>query len=120
MERENGAFEWFKKHNSKFELSKFALIDFHYKSSAPRRPLTLRNATITSAGTHGFPGVVIDQSLRWNAYAAHALSKGTAYVLQIKRIASANKGLPAAMLRRLYLAVAVPKMLYAIDVWCTP
>lgn len=120
MERENGAFDWSEKHNSKFELSKFALIDFHAKSSAARPPMKLRNTTITPARVHKFLGVVVDQSLRWNAHAAHALSKGTAYVLQIKRISSANKGLPATMLRRLYLAVAVPKMLYAIDVWCTP
>ncbi|KAI5985866.1 hypothetical protein EDD15DRAFT_2110079, partial [Pisolithus albus] len=64
--------------------------------------------TITPSRTHKFLGVVIDQTLRWNAQVAHALSKGTAYAMQISRIASANKGLPAYLLRRLYLAVALP------------
>ncbi|KAI6001335.1 hypothetical protein EDD15DRAFT_2158845, partial [Pisolithus albus] len=120
MERRNGAFRWSESHNSKFELSKFALLDFHYNASTERQPLKLRRTTITPSRTHKFLGVIIDQTLRWSAQVAHALSKGIAYAMQISRISSANKGLPAYLLRWLYLAVAVPKTLYAIDVWCTP
>ncbi|KAI6003074.1 hypothetical protein EDD15DRAFT_2157446, partial [Pisolithus albus] len=120
MERRNGAFAWSKDHNSKFKLSKFALLDFHYNSSTERPPLKLRNTLIPPSRSHKFLGVVIDQSLRWNAHAAHAMAKGTAYTMQISRISSANKGLPASLARRLYLAVAVPKMMYTVDVWCTP
>ncbi|KIK14245.1 hypothetical protein PISMIDRAFT_17420 [Pisolithus microcarpus 441] len=120
MERQNGAFKWSESHNSRFKLSKFTLLDFHYNTSTERRPLKLCNTTIASSWTQKFLGIVIDQTLCWNVQAAHALSKGTAYIMQISCISSANKGLPATLLKHLYLAVAIPKMLYAIDVWCTP
>ncbi|KAI6004884.1 hypothetical protein EDD15DRAFT_2155433, partial [Pisolithus albus] len=108
MTRLGGAFAWSVTHNSNFKLSKFALVDFHYHSKNPHPPLTLRNATITPSRTHWFLGIIIDQSLCWNAHAAHALAKGTSYVMQIRRLSAANKGLPETLLHRLYLAVAVP------------
>ncbi|KAI6006914.1 hypothetical protein EDD15DRAFT_2121178, partial [Pisolithus albus] len=81
-------------------------------------PLKLHNTLILPSHSHKFLGVVIDQSLRWNVHTAHALAKGTAYVMQISHISSANKGLPASLVRHLYLAVVVPKMLYAVNIWC--
>ncbi|KAI6016452.1 hypothetical protein BKA83DRAFT_4002678, partial [Pisolithus microcarpus] len=86
----------------------------------PCPPLYLCNTTIMPSRSHQFLGVMVDQSLHWNTHAAHTLTKGTAYVLQIGCILSANKGLLANLLCQLYLTVAVPKMLYAVNVWCTP
>lgn len=47
MTREGGAVEWSNKHNSKFEFSKLALIDFaHRNSKKPHPNLTLPNVTL--------------------------------------------------------------------------
>ena len=48
------------------------------------------------------------------------VAKGQAWVAQIQRIARVTKGVPPALLRRLYLAVAVPRIFYAADVFLVP
>ncbi|KAG2063420.1 hypothetical protein BDR04DRAFT_940490, partial [Suillus decipiens] len=50
----------------------------------------------------------------------NAIAKGTSYVLQLRRLSSSAKGLPLRLMRQLYLAVALPKMLYAADLWFSP
>ena len=39
LEREGGGYQWSKDHNSKFETSKFALIDFSLNRSKERPPI---------------------------------------------------------------------------------
>ena len=41
-----------------------------------------------------------------------------ATIAQIRRVARTTKGIKGTLVRRLY--VAVPKMMYTVDVWCTP
>lgn len=65
-------------------------------------------------------GVLIDQELRFKEHGALALAKGTAWVMQFRRLAKPAGGIPAQYVRRLYYGIAVPRMLYAADVWCPP
>lgn len=120
MNRRGGAFEWSAEHNSKFEVSKFALVDFSRKKDIDRPPLRLRQTTITPAPSHKFLGVIFDQELRWNLQVEHAVAKASKWVSLFRRIARNRSGLSAPLLRRLYKAVAVPKATYAADVWFTP
>lgn len=120
LERPGGGYDWASTHNSKFETSKFALVDFSMNSIKERPPLVTRGITITPTATHRFLGVILDQSLRWKAHIAYALAKGTAYVFQLRRLSSTSMGMPLSLMRQLYLAVALPKMLYAIDLWYRP
>ena len=55
MNRQHGASEWLAIHNSKFEVSKFALIDFSRKKDIDRPSLRLRQTTITPLGVPQIP-----------------------------------------------------------------
>lgn len=42
------------------------------------------------------------------------------WTLQLRRLAKPSSGLSPGQVRRLFIAVALPKMGYALDVWCSP
>jgi hypothetical protein len=120
MERKEGGYEWAKNHNSKFETSKFTLMDLCSQAKKEQPSMTLRGITLKPTPHHKFLGVIVDQTLRWNAQVTHAIAKGTAYAIQLKHLSSSSMGIPMSLMRQLYTAVAVPKMLYTIDVWFRP
>ena len=69
MTRRNGAIDWSKNHNSKFEFSKLALIDFAHRNKKIHRPhLTLPNTTIMPSRNTKYLGVFLDQHLSWNTH----------------------------------------------------
>ncbi|VDC04308.1 unnamed protein product [Peniophora sp. CBMAI 1063] len=119
FERRGGAREWATKHFSRFETSKFKLMDFS-RSPIQRPELRLGNVTIRPTHTHRFLGVIWDDQLKWKDQADGAVAKGRKYVLAIRRLARIKHGLRPKFVRRLYISVAIPKMLYAVDVWCLP
>jgi hypothetical protein len=82
--------------------------------------MTIRGSIIHPSATHKFLGVILDQELRWKAHIAYAIAKGTAYALQLRQLSSTAAGMPLKLTRQLYQAVAIPKMLYAADIWFTP
>jgi len=63
-------------------------------------------------------GVIVDQTLSWKAQQAHAIEKGTKWALQIKWLSGPSWGIMPKYTRRLYISVAIPRILYAADVWC--
>ncbi|KAI0066765.1 hypothetical protein BV25DRAFT_1790450, partial [Artomyces pyxidatus] len=82
--------------------------------------LVLPAVTIQPSATTRYLGVIFDQHLNWKAQTQHAVRKGTVWTEQLRRLARPSTGLTSAYVRRLFIAVAIPKMLYAADVWCTP
>ena len=120
LERAGGGYQWSADHNSRFEPSKFALIDFSLNRSKERPPLTTRNITITPTRTHKFLGIIIDQELRWREQVNHALGKGAQYTLLMRRLSGASWGVPTRLIRQLYQAVVVPRVTYAASVWIRP
>ena len=82
--------------------------------------LTLHDGTIKLAQQHKFLGVIVTNTLSWSVQITHAIAKGTAYILQLKRLSSVANGIPLSLMCQLYRAVAVPKMLYTVDVWFRP
>jgi hypothetical protein len=120
LERPGGGYDWAKDHNSKFETSKFALMDFSMNPIKERPLLITRRTTINPTVMHKFLGVILDQALRWQPHIAYAIAKGTAYVLQLRRLSTTSTGIPISLMRQLYLSVALPKMLYAVDLWFHP
>jgi len=117
LEREGGAYEWSADHNSRFETSKFGLVDFTLSKSKPRPPMTIRGNVIMPAPSHKFLGVVVDQELRWKEHIAYALAKGAGYAALLRCLSRPAHGIPTRLIRQLYRAIAVPKMLYAASVW---
>lgn len=120
LERAGGGYDWSRTHNSRFETNKFALMDFSMNRRKDRPEMPLRGTIIRPSSTHRFLGVILDQELRWKAQIDNAIAKGTTYVLQLRRLSSSAKGLPLRLMRQLYMAVAIPKLLYAADLWFSP
>ncbi|KIK13673.1 hypothetical protein PISMIDRAFT_17820 [Pisolithus microcarpus 441] len=120
MERENGAYDWSTKHNSRFETNKFALMDFTQSRSRQRVPITLRGVRIDPSPTHRFLGVMVDHELRWKSHAAHAIAKGTRHAMMLRRLSSTTWGIPLKLMRQLFTATVLPKITYGASVWIHP
>jgi ribonuclease HI/endonuclease/exonuclease/phosphatase family metal-dependent hydrolase len=127
MVREDGVFQWATEHNCEFGVDKFQLLDCSRKreadptAAAKTRPiarpdLILRGQRIASTPAAVFLGVKIDRELRWKAQADKMVAKGQLWAAQIQRIAKVTRGVAPALIRQLYLAVAVPRIFYAADV----
>ena len=120
MERRGGAYNWLNKHNSKFETSKFSLIDFMLNRSKEYPPMVIHDTTIKPSTSHKFLGVMVDQELQWKEHASYALAKGAAYVALIRRISKLAYGVSPRLMYQLYCSIAVPKMLYIASIWLKP
>ena len=121
MTRQGGAIEWTTTHNSKFEYSKLALIDFAHRSrSEPRSPLVLPSITITPSESVKYLGVILDKGLNWKEQAAYVAGKGSTWAAQIRRAVRPSWGLTPRSARKLYVGVAIPRILYGIEIWCYP
>jgi ribonuclease HI/exonuclease III len=128
MERPNGIFDWARDHNCEFGTDKFQLLDLSRKKQQdpnnprkrvpiPRQHLILNNITIPSKQSIKILGVHIDRELRWKEQGAVALKKGQDWITQFARLAKTTKGIATKYMRQLYLAIAVPRMLDAADVF---
>ena len=121
MTRQNGMIEWSRSHNSPIEYSKLALIDFaHHGVKKPRPPLVIQETTIEPAQNTKYLGIILDQHLNWSPQLAYVRGKGTKWSSQICRLTKPSWGLTPKGARKLYISVAIPRILYGRDVWCTP
>ena len=121
MDRPGGALEWSRTHGSEFSLDKFGLINCKARAATLGPALKLSDGTsIPPSDHHRFLGVLLDNRLKFTQHVDLALAKGMRWVSLIGRLARARNGLAPAVLRRLYLTVAVPGMLYAADTFLTP
>jgi hypothetical protein len=62
----------------------------------------------------------VDNKLNWKAQCASALGEGQDWVIHFSRIARTTKGIPAKYFQQLYISIAIPRMLYAADIFLTP
>src|SRR5882724_10438583 len=85
-----------------------------------RRPIFLRGVKVLAVATHKFLGVILDQELWWKEHIQYAQQKGTKWVTQYRRLAKPMKGVSAKHMRQFYISVAIPKMLYAADLFLIP
>ena len=86
MNRNGGVFEWSANHNSRFKVTKFALVDFSQAKDIPRPPIVLRQTVIDPTPAHKFLGVYFDQELRWHRHVDYAMSKASRWISLFKRI----------------------------------
>ena len=121
MTRAGGIADWSSSHNSPLEYSKLALIDFAHRNKPVKRvPLCLLQRSVAPVESTKYLGVIFNQNLNWKAQHANAISKGTKWALQIGRLVKPTWGISPNYARKLYISVAIPKALYAADVWCNP
>src|SRR6266436_3292925 len=121
MTRPGGVYNWSTNHNSPLEHSKLALIDFAHANNKKDRPaLTLPNSTITPSSSTKYLGIMVDQHLNWKVQQAYTIEKGSKWALQIKRATRPSWGITPKYARRLYISVALLRILYGADIWCGP
>ena len=130
MESDDGALAWGRQHKAEFELDKTALIcascgrkpdpNNRGKSTPlPRPPIHIQGHRVEPTKSYKFLSVIIDEELKFRDHAAYVIAKGTKYVLACGQMTRASKGVQGNVMKKLYESVAIPKMLYAIDVWGT-
>ena len=116
--RTGGVAEWSSLHNSLLEYSKLTLVDFAHRQSPKRRsPLHLLQITIQPTKSTRYLGVIFDQHLNWEEQHTCAEGNRTKWAMQIRRLAKPTWGLTPGNARWLYISIAIPQILYMIDVW---
>jgi ribonuclease HI len=131
MTKEDGGLQWSRTHNSKFEVSKSVIMHFTRKTDRDpetdngRIPLTrpqlvLEGKIVKETECFKYLGVLVDSQLRWNEQAQRAIANATKWILQYKRLTRTATGVSSKLMRQLYLAVALPKITYGLDIWYTP
>jgi hypothetical protein len=129
MERPGGGFSWSSSHNSPFELSKTALMNFprSFRDPIPG-PLSLDrpnpDGSVTMSLAHPvssykYLGVIFEPKLRWSLQHKKALAAATFWASRIGRLSKAGSGLSTAGAKQLYNTVAVPRFSYGAEVWYT-
>jgi len=132
FQRVGGPAIWGHTHFSVYEFRKFTamwmsrmrleIIDQEGRKKRAKHPLTRIRIDdehkVTTMSSHKFLGIILNDELWFQKHAAYALGKGERWISQIKRLAKVTKGMHGAHARRLYYSVAIPSMLYAVDMWC--
>ena len=131
MEREGGVLEWARTHNCSFGIEKFQLLDAGRKTMSnplgtgkrvpiPRPTLVVAGQRIKPVSHVKFLGIHIDQGLWWKEQGAAAVGKGAAWLIQFGRLAKPSKGISYQHIRKLFISVAIPRILYGADIFLTP
>ncbi|PSR72425.1 hypothetical protein PHLCEN_2v11706 [Hermanssonia centrifuga] len=122
MTRSGGAFQWSASHNSIFSVEKFGLINCLHALGDLGLPLKLGagHPIIKPAKTHKFLGVLLDNKLRWHAQIEKAKDKGMQWLTHFRRMANVKHSISSRILQQLYFMIAIPSMLYVVDVFLTP
>ena len=130
MTREEGGFAWAEAHNSTFAIDKLVVTHFTRRRSADLgRPgctiireapaLMLRGKPVKVSQAYKYLGIHVDSQLNWKIQMQQAISKATKWTLLYKWLMKPVSGLSASFMKHLYLTVAVPKMMYGLDMWYT-
>lgn len=121
MQRGSGMINWSKTHNSSIEYSKLTLIDFSHQGVKKQRPpLILPDVTIEPTQSAKYLGIILYQNLNWGPQLAQVKGKGSKWTVQITRLTRPTWGLTPKGAHKLYVSVVLPRILYGLDVWCTP
>jgi hypothetical protein len=131
MTKAGGIFEWAQQHNCEFGIDKFQLLNASQKMvqhpfmpccrvPIPCKALVIGNNHIEPKSSIKFLGIHVDQGLWWKEQCASAIAKGQDWLIQFSRLARASGGVLTWYVRQLYLAIAVPQMLYVVDIFLTP
>ena len=131
MIKADGGLRWSAAHNSRFEVTKSAVIHFSRKTipdpeadngriPTDRPMLILEGQVVQEVESYKYLGVQIDSQLRWKEQAQRATANATNWILQFRRLTKPATGAKAKLMRQLYWAVALPKITYGIDIWYTP
>jgi hypothetical protein len=131
LEWPGGVLEWVRLHNCEFGIDKFQLLDLTHRRVESLThpgtmqldegdPIIINNLVIKPAPYIKYLGIYINKTLCWRQQEAQALKKGQDWLIQFGWIAKLTSGIAPSLVRQLYLCVAVPRMLYAANVFLAP
>jgi ribonuclease HI len=130
MERPAGGFSWSNLHNSPFELSKLALMEFPRTNNdqasnplllnKPNHDNTISTQEVRAVSNYKYLGVHFDPKLQWKNHFDKVIANATRWTNQFCRLGRVPTGICPAKMLQLYLTVAVPRFTYAADVWYRP
>jgi hypothetical protein len=102
MDRSQGGLEWSRTHNSQFEISKLAIMDFprpNTKATPTRLIITTQHPggtaitnEIANVQTYKYLGVVFDPRLSWKAHTSKVTTNATRWAQQLWRITKTAGG----------------------------
>lgn len=131
MERPGGANDWATTHASEIENDKLQALGMTRRregnrdpakkaKTVPIRRLPIRvNGVTIPLETHAkYLGIIIDDKLRFREHASYALAKGTQWLQQICHLSRPAHEMPHKYIRKLYISVCLPRMLYECDTFC--
>src|SRR6266540_1730281 len=75
---------------------------------------------IQAVNNFKYLGIRINAQLNWKEQAQRSTANATSWIMQYRRLTRPQTGVGGRLMRRLYLAVALPKIMYGIDTWYTP
>lgn len=127
MERKDGAFAWSRVYNSPLEPTKFALVNFS-KSSAklaeagsliltPDRSNRDDTLIIQPSPHAKLLGVILDSKLTFGPQHNRVVEKAFHWTSLFKRFNHTSSGISLESARRIYIAVAEPKVAYGSPLW---
>ena len=129
MERPGRKFEWFYTHNSPFELSETALMNFprsfrdHIPGGLtldkPNADGMITSSVVLPVLSYKYLGVLFNPKLHWSLQHAKVLAMATFWSSQLWRISKSSSGLSTTGTKQLYNTVAVPRFSYGAEVWYT-
>jgi hypothetical protein len=109
MNREDGGFDWSKRHNSSFEIDKLAVMHCTNKRlrdpanarksvPLPRPDLKLQGRVIREVDSYKYLGVMVDNKLRWGVQGKRAAAKATDWILLFRRLTRVSTGVSAKLM----------------------
>jgi hypothetical protein len=132
LNRPDGILDWARSHNYAFEKTKWALIDHTHKTDPdPERPGRRKSrlgkwfrpddgTILIPEKSTKYLGVMINYKLQWDEQWNAAHTKGIKWTTACARIMRSKLGLRVPYAWQLVLAVCIPKMLYAAELWAKP
>lgn len=75
-------------------------------------PLDLSSIMIEPAQSVKYLRIVLDQNLKWKQQLASVHGKGSKWVVQIRRLTRPSWGLTPSGVWKLFISVALPRILY--------
>ncbi len=114
-----GAEAWASKHASVFAPAKYELIHFTNKPGDhdTSAELVLQTNRVSPSRTCRVLGVILDSQLDFEAHIQHIEAKVTTSLGGLAAIAGSTWGFGLKDLRRLYISVILPQILYCCSAW---
>ena len=75
--------------------------------------------TIQPVKSIKYLGVIFYRNLNWKVHQAYTVKKGAKWAVQIQRLTHPTWKITPKFAKQLFTIVALPRVLYAVDLWCT-